>query len=895
MNSRMASRLASWLVAIALISDAFVAPAGIATAATAPGTQITNNATATYKDAALNVYNTTSNTVTTVVQNAPTLTLGAAAGANYSPGQVVTDTFTITNTGNASGTFQINGNNTINGSGNFSSAADATLGGSDSGSAALGSGPLASGCGGSGASTYVINGTINCPTLALANTYLSAHAVAAGSGVDTVSVYYAMNAGSTTPGTVSSSLYANISYVAAGTAPAEVSAVTAIATETNNIVADANINQYKSSIQCAATPCTGNPPMTTYDAAGDLLYTVSATNGGAKAAQDLTSVKDLMGSSWSSINGGLNAGGVLLSDKVPQFASAPLALSNATGGNWQVSVTLNATYGFATGAKAYLVYSTSSTAATWAVGGAGGATSGTTIMTIPTSAGSVYYIGVVIVNGTCTTSGFELCSYTTNATTNGNTNVSSYPAVQYSYTIAAPTGPGSANIGVVTNVGDAMWGDNQPTEHVLGPDINGGVSISDTSCAGTCLNVPSEGINYISVTVITGASNQTANQALAAFATLTGPYDLGETGACSGLPGTTNCHGADGTGSYDGSVASTNADDFTAASFDSADNIVNNGTVDGTPVTPTSTSGGSTLCIEHTLFNSGNKTDAYNIAVGAQPTGYALPTTSGGTASTGWTFGVYSDSACSLSLGGSTQGSTTTATAVGLASGANLQYYIKYVVPSGLKYFTRFDTTITATSNGTGNPANTTHDELYSGFIAFTKTILASSTTNCPTAFAALAGNSATITCPGGTLLYSLDYRNLVMGTSSTNASFAQCITPAGSLVMTDDGTQATLSSSTTPNWATFTTGLQVAPVDSTSNSVARTTNGFTYSSAIPAVTYVSSFSANATAFKDQVGGSSFQLAPMGYFSVPGNPTLPVAAGTAIDWQGTITFSLTVK
>src|SRR5665213_669596 len=107
MNSRLASRLASWLVAIALVSDAFVAPAGIATAATAPGTQITNNATATYKDAASNVYNTTSNTVTTVVENAPTLTFTAATGAAYSPGQGVIDTFTITNTGNASGTFQI--------------------------------------------------------------------------------------------------------------------------------------------------------------------------------------------------------------------------------------------------------------------------------------------------------------------------------------------------------------------------------------------------------------------------------------------------------------------------------------------------------------------------------------------------------------------------------------------------------------------------------------------------------------------------------------------------------------------------------------------------------------------------------------------------------------------
>ncbi|HEY5257906.1 MAG TPA: hypothetical protein VIJ12_05940, partial [Candidatus Baltobacteraceae bacterium] len=334
MNSRLASRLASWLVAIALVSDAFVAPAGIATAATAPGTQITNNATATYKDAASNVYNTTSNTVTTVVENAPTLTFTAATGAAYSPGQGVIDTFTITNTGNASGTFQINGNNTVDGSGAFSSAADAVLGGTDATNATLGVGGPASNAnctGSSGTATYVVTvlpgpTVANCDTLAHANAFLLAHSIVGGgvaNSVVTVSVYYTLNAPPASiiaPGTITSSLYANVSYAAVSAggglaaAPAEVSAVTAIATESNTVIADANINQYKASIQCTVSPCTTNvPALPAGDTLGDVQYTISANNSGSQPTKDLKSVKALLNLTSSAFNTACGActGGVL--------------------------------------------------------------------------------------------------------------------------------------------------------------------------------------------------------------------------------------------------------------------------------------------------------------------------------------------------------------------------------------------------------------------------------------------------------------------------------------------------------------------------------------------------------------------------------------------------------
>lgn len=911
MKNHFAARAAAWLMAGALLVEGFVTPAAVGaqtTGQTAPGTNITNNATATYQDASGNTYNTTSNTVTTIVQNAPTIAETVAAGTSYAPGQVVTDSFTITNQGNAGGFFQVSGTGYAVSAttGAFTTVTDATIGGTDSAFGTLGGGPTASSGCGTGVSKYAVSigggSATYCDTLADLNTYLATQTIPAYSNTtaDTIVVttYYTIAGNATTTGspTITSTFNANIQYAAVSGAAQEVSAVST-ATSANTIVADANINQYKASTQVTTTPAPAGENL------GDLTYTISATNGGAKDAKDLVSVKTLLGSAWSSINGGTNAGGVLLSDKIPTFNSAPLSLSNISGGNYQVKVTPNTAYGFpATNAKAYVVYSTSSTAATWAVAGGGPATpsaGSTTTFTIPTSAGTIYYIGVVIVNGTCTASGYELCSYTANTTSNGNANTASYPAVKYSYTVAQPTGPNSANPGSVQNVGDAAWGDNQPTEHVLGPGVT--ANTSDSTCAGTCLNQTNVGINYTG-SVTPGASNKASDQALAAFGALTGPYDSTETGTCVVSVTLTNCQGADATGSYDGNVATSFASDFTAKPFGaSADNVINTSTTPGSPTTVTTTTSGSTMCIAHTLFNSGNKNDSYNIAIAAQPTAYAVPATSGGTASSGWTFGIYSDSGCSTALGGASQGATTTASNVADTSGAPLQYYVKYVVPSGLKYFTRFDSTITVTSVGDGTQSNTTHDELYSSFIALTKTENVAST-GCPVgALPALPGTSATQVCPGGTISYTVDYRNLVQGTASTNVSFAACFTKVSKLTVSEDGTKGTTSSTTLPNWATFTTGLQSALTSADKDSAGNARSGtnasaFTYYTAIPAASPSGTFTAGATAFDDQVGGTTFQLVPHGYFTsgISGNPT-SVTEPAAADYQGTISFTLTVK
>jgi len=100
--------------ALAVTSAAFVLGLSSqpADAATAAGTTITNTATATYTDSNGVQYSTQSNTITIEVQNAPSLTVttnnGVAAGTNSGvPNSCFVDVYTLTNTGNGPGYFQV--------------------------------------------------------------------------------------------------------------------------------------------------------------------------------------------------------------------------------------------------------------------------------------------------------------------------------------------------------------------------------------------------------------------------------------------------------------------------------------------------------------------------------------------------------------------------------------------------------------------------------------------------------------------------------------------------------------------------------------------------------------------------------------------------------------------
>lgn len=836
-------RLIAWTLAFAFLASLTGAqrPLTVSAASDAPGTQITNSASATYKDANGNSYTTTSNVVTTVVQNAPSLTNTAGTGTNYAPAQVVTDTFVLSNTGNASGYFQLTG--------------DATLGGTDAASASLGNGATtcttpvgsqSSACKYAatvGGTTYYFtsyNSTTDNNSL---NYWLkNTNPLTSSSSSVTISVYYtlASNAATGASNTVTSSITANVTYAVAGSAPSETSGNQS-GTETNTVQADARLDLYKSSSQNGST--------------GDITYTISAHNGGSFAAKDLQSVKTLLGA---------GANGVLITDKIPQFGGSPLALSNSG----TVTVTTNATYGFASSAVADTYYTTSANGTTGWTKATGN---------LPTD-GTVTYIGIFIHGGSCSsTSGLELCADSGHSTNPGNVNVASAAAVQFSFVVGQPTGSGSGNTNAVTNLANGVIGDNQPTEHILGPGIAASTADSTSS---TALTTSGQGVNNTTNTSTGGASNQTTNKALAMYNVLNGP---------SGQPGSS--------GSYDGSAATSSNDDFTAASFGvSADSIANTGTTAGTPVTAVTTGSATTICVANTIKNSGNKDDSYNITAYA-PTAFSIPTTggqsftasfsAGGTQVGTWTVGVYSNNACSSALGGATGGSaSSTASNVAVTSGSSLTYYVGYTAPTGTTYFTRFDSLVHAVSVGDNTKSDDTHDELYSSFVALTKSQNISST-NCPSG--ASPSYVAGTVCTGDSIAYTIDYRNLVLGTSDTNVSFDSCTTQTGSgnvLVITDDGTVTSSSSSTTQNnWGYFTTGLQAAPVDKNSTASARTGTTLQYATGTPRGSYGSTFSAGATAFTVTPGGTSFSLVPKNYNS----------PSSSQDWQGTITFSLTVK
>src|SRR5487761_2079578 len=99
----MVTRQRTWLLVGLVLSLLTLGLTQRALAAAAPG-PITNTASATYPDGGGKTYTTTSNTITTYVQNAPGITVTPNAGQKVAPGQTgVADTFTIQNTGNGSG------------------------------------------------------------------------------------------------------------------------------------------------------------------------------------------------------------------------------------------------------------------------------------------------------------------------------------------------------------------------------------------------------------------------------------------------------------------------------------------------------------------------------------------------------------------------------------------------------------------------------------------------------------------------------------------------------------------------------------------------------------------------------------------------------------------------
>lgn len=317
------------------------------TSSTAPGTAINNTASASYSDGT-NTYTTTSNQVQTFVQNAPSLVIttnngvpsGSTSQNQNNPagpivfGDTLNDLYTLTNTGNSSGYFQLGAaTSTVTGSGTFQN--------------------------------IIVTGTDGIAhtfaTVAAANTYLSTPAnsnvygLAAGAYVNVAVQYKVTTAGT---GTVGTSV-AGATIVYPGTGP-NFGASTSSAvsnTYTDTVVADARLD-----LQKTAAAVVGS----------NVTYTIDVNNGGAAPAQLLQSIRQtgttITGSAFSAANNG-----VLIADKIPLNGATPLTI-------FGVAITKNISIA---GDTATVVYTTD------AAGKSGWTT------TAP-GAGTAYFAGIYI-------------------------------------------------------------------------------------------------------------------------------------------------------------------------------------------------------------------------------------------------------------------------------------------------------------------------------------------------------------------------------------------------------------------------------------------------------------------------------------------------------------------
>jgi len=477
-------------------------------------------------------------------------------------------------------------------------------------------------------------------------------------------------------------------------------------------------------------------------------------------------------------------------------------------------------------------------------GGGGGGAGGTVVVTSPTT-----FSGITVhADGAAGT--------TANATASGSTQ-------QH-----GPGGGGGGGVVLSSSPVTATVNGGLPGTTTNTPTTYGATA----GAAGTS--------STISYTQVPGVPSGATCYSSTSTAIYTGPVDSSEP----------TYVGSDETGSYDGSVTATNNNDFTAKSFaPTGATFQNSSSIPGSPSGNTLTGTASNISVPNEIYYD-NSANHHSATVSLDATAPAAPA--------GWTVKVCPNNAgvpdCTnstgtfASIGGA--GSTTTST-ITVAKGSVLttQFWAVYTAPSGTVAFQRYDAVITATD---GTNANSTHSELYAGFMPLTKNMSVVST-GCPTGASVPASGA----CPGGVVKDTIDYRNIMVGAGlGTESSLASAFlkTSPGSLVLADDGTLSTSPSGTINNWATFSKGLKEqlsAGVSNTAcgsvaNTCGDTTSGtiFTYFTGIPAsatgsTTYPAGTS--TTKFSAQIGGSAFGLYPANF-----------AGQTS---QGTITFAVVVK
>jgi len=362
-----------------------------------------------------------------------------------------------------------------------------------------------------------------------------------------------------------------------------------------------------------------------------------------------------------------------------------------------------------------------------------------------------------------------------------------------------------------------------------------------------------------------------------------GPYDSADT---SGV----NYQGAEYTGSYDGSVTATNNNDFTAVGLpltNASTTPTNTGTVAGTWIGSSFTfSSAPTVNVRHEFYYKAST--AGNVPVTFTATAPQLPGS--------WTVRLCPGTAAAPTCGtaanmcnNSNDDTFTTQNAAGVSSTTMVfcssttttrhNFVWAQYTPAAGTYtaFGRYDATIIADD---GTNSNTTHDEIYAGFVPITKTATVV-TNGCPSGVTPPAGGI----CPGGVVRYTLDYRNVMVGGglgSEGQLLSAFVYTNPGTLVVSDNGAATFTNGAATNNTATYTNGLastlNAGGVYTTCSATAGTCG------ASQANTTFTGNSAASTSWTATIGGASFVLSPNGY-----------ATDATHNWQGTVIFAETVK
>jgi hypothetical protein len=268
-----------------------------------------------------------------------------------------------------------------------------------------------------------------------------------------------------------------------------------------------------------------------------------------------------------------------------------------------------------------------------------------------------------------------------------------------------------------------------------------------------------------------GANGQTLS---IAYNAVPGASSGAECGSSSGTIFIGPVGAPQATGSYDGSVNTTNNNDFVEKSFaPPAFNAINSSTVVGSPNGNTYNAAVSGIALRHEVKNTGGST--INVIYYAQ-----APSSPGS-----WTVTVNADNAGALGAvitGTATANAYQTTATVAVPAGASRFVWTVYAAPTGLQAFNRFDALIAVIDSGNLANNNEVHDELYSGYVVQTKSYSITST-GCS------GGVPAGTWCPGGILQYTIDVRNIAVAANGTTPASATLT--ANTLTLTDDGSNA--------------------------------------------------------------------------------------------------------